>query len=312
MKRVYQRIEAGALKTFKSNELWAIKAWTYENILTDAVSKEACLADDKLLDELVSPIEEWQVQQFDPLLNFRRKLEFSGRKERYITEVIRVAIMLVTKCGKKERYSEPELLEFLDYPKKRYWKKDPETKELLLTSSYVTKVQQLKNFLECLPEDEHGRRQKFPAQVPSFPDKFYQPAFTNDQIESLICAAILDEKPESVLRLAIATIYGCRVGELAQLSTEAINLDRNNPTIDIPTEKRGRRKPQPIPQELIPLFGIPLKPRTTGKIQSDLRRISRKLWCHYHLGLVFMLSGGQLLLLFMPTLTLKNYQLGDL
>jgi hypothetical protein len=75
---------------------------------------------------------------------------------------------------------------------------------------------------------------------------------------------------------AIATIYGCRVGELAQMSNEHINLDSNSPTIDIPTEKKGRRVPQPIPKGLVLLFSIPLKPKKSYLIQKDLKRICRK------------------------------------
>ncbi len=276
MDRVFSRIEHEALKQYKSNEFWAVKAWCYEHILKDATAKEVAAADDTLLDELMQPMQEWQRGEFDPLLNFRRKLQFSGRKEVYINEVLRVAVMLVSKYGKKKRYTEIELLEFLDYLKKRYWKFDEKGNQTVLTSSYVTKVQQLKTFLDSLPEDERGGRQKLPMVLPSFPDKFHQPSFTNEEIEALCLAAVLDEKPESVLRLAIATIYGCRVGELAKLTSDSINLDHDSPTIDIPTEKKGRRAPQPIPTELIPLFSVPLKLRKSYLIQRDLRRICRK------------------------------------
>lgn len=54
--RIYRHIEAEAIKRFRSNELWAIRAWTYENILRDSTAKEAALLDSSLLDELVSPI----------------------------------------------------------------------------------------------------------------------------------------------------------------------------------------------------------------------------------------------------------------
>ena len=44
LQRIYAHIEKKALERFKSNQLWAIKSWTYENILNEAV-KEA-LAED--------------------------------------------------------------------------------------------------------------------------------------------------------------------------------------------------------------------------------------------------------------------------
>jgi integrase len=277
MQKVYAHIEREALKVYKSNEPWALKSWAYSHILQDEVAKQAAATDDTLLDELIAPVKDWQAERFDPLLNFRRKLELSGKKDGYIRECMRVAVWLVTKYGKKQRYSEAELLEFLDWLDKRYEKRDPETGKKIPSSSYVTKVHQLKIFLDSLPEDEHGRRQRLPIDsLPSYPDKYNQPAFTNEEIESLIYAAVMDEKPESVLRLAIATIYGCRVGELAKISSENINLNHDNPTIDIPTEKKGRRVPQPIPKELIPLFSIPLKPKKAYRIQRDLKRICRK------------------------------------
>jgi len=48
------------LKTVKSKELRAIRTWTYENILINAVVKEAAATDKTLSDELVSPIGNWQ------------------------------------------------------------------------------------------------------------------------------------------------------------------------------------------------------------------------------------------------------------
>jgi len=276
MERIFQRIEKGALEVFRSNEGWALKSWAYSHILQDEI-RSATVYDDTLLQGLVSPIEEWQKEHFDPLLNFKRKLTLSGKKDGYIRECMRVAVWLVTKYGKKQRYSEGELLEFLDWLDKKYEKKDPDTGKKILSSSYATKVHQLKTFLDSLPEDERGHRQRLPIDtLPSYPDKYNQPAFTNEEIESLIYAAVMDEKPETVLRLAIATIYGCRVGELAKLSSESINLNHNDPTIDIPTEKKGRRVPQPIPKELVPLFSIPLEPEKGYRIQRDLKRICRK------------------------------------
>lgn len=218
------------------------------------------------MDELVSPIADWQKTEFDPIANFKRKLELSERKAGYIKECVRVATRLVSKYGKKQSYSEVELLEFLSEEHKRY-----------KTSSYVTRVRQLKAFLDSLPEDDKGRRPKLPInKIPAYPDEFDSPAFTPGEIDKLIYWAVLKVRPDIVLRLAIATIYGTRVGELASLSTQHINLDHQNPTIMIPTEKKGRRVPQPIPTELVPLFSIPLKPTKSYLIQRHLKRLCRK------------------------------------
>jgi len=59
LNRIYRHIEGEAIRRFKSNALWAIKAWTYENILQDSTAREAANTDETLLDELVSPIADW-------------------------------------------------------------------------------------------------------------------------------------------------------------------------------------------------------------------------------------------------------------
>ena len=270
--RIYKHIEAEAIKRFKSNALWAIKAWTYENILRDAAAKAAACTDETLLDELVSPIADWQHGEFDPIRNFRRTLELSERTPGYIKECMRVAHKLVGKYGKKRTYSQEELMEFIDEEHKRY-----------RTSTYVTRVRQLKSFLESLPEDEHGRRAKLPMRrIPSYPpiEEFDRPTFTGQEIDKLIYWCVLEAKPDIALRLCIASTYGTRVGELAMLSSKHINLDHDNdydnPTIMIPTEKKGRRVPQPIPTELVPLFSVPLSPMTGQRIQRQLKWLCKK------------------------------------
>lgn len=266
LNRLYKHIEAEAIKRFKSNELWAIKAWTYENILEDSAAKQAAITDENLLNELVSPVTDWQKGEFDPIANFRRKLELGERSTGYIKECMRVVTKLVSKFGKKRSYSEAELLEFIDEEHKRYKR-----------STYVTRVRQLKSFLDSLPEDDHGRRPQLPIKkIPPYPDEFAQPSFTPEEIDKLIYTAVLEARPDIVLRLCIATIYGTRVGELGGLTTKHINLDHEASTILIPTEKKGRRVPQPIPTELIPLFAIPLKPMASYLIQHHLRRLCKK------------------------------------
>jgi len=266
LNRIYKHIESEAIKRFKSNALWAIKAWTYENILQDATAREAAITDETLLDELVSPIRDWQKGEFDPILNFRRTLELSERTRGTVKEYMRLAHKLVGKYGKKRTYSQEELLEFLHDEHTRYSQ-----------GTYITRVRILKSFLDSLPEDEKGRRPKLPIKkIPPYPKELNQPYFTPEEIERLIYWAVLEAKPDIALRLAIATIYGTRVGELASLSTKNINLDHENSTIKIETEKKGMRVPQPIPTELIPLFSIPLQPMKNQTIQAQLKRLCRK------------------------------------
>ena len=277
LKQVYRHIEAQALRQFKSNELWAIRAWTYENILQDSVAKAAATADDALLDQLISPIAEWQKTEFDPLEDFRRRLLFSGRKDAYVRECLRPAAWFVGKYGKKQRYTQTEILEFLDYLDKRYTRDGTPGRQ---RSTYVTRLTEFRRFLTCLPEDEAtGRKQGIPFSVPSYPLECHAPAFTSEEIEQLIYAAVMDEKPEIVLRLCVASIYGTRLGELANLSSHHIDLERD--TIAIPTEKKGERKPQPLPEDLLTLFHIPLEPRKAESLLRDLKRICRKAKVHW-------------------------------
>jgi integrase len=279
--KVYEHIERQALQIYKSNELWALKSYAYSHILDDA-TRQAAIDDDTLLPDLVSGLAEWQKTEFDPILNLKRKLLFSGRKDEYYQSCAVVARWFVTKYGKKKRYKEEEILEFLDWLDKHYEKPDKHGRE---TSSYVTRVTQLKRFLECLPEDEQtGKKQIVPFEVPQYPQEFDEPSFTHEEIDKLTYSAVMSEKPDVVLRLAIATIYGCRLGEVADLSSDNINLNHDYPTIMIPTKKKGKRKPQPIPTELLPLFSIPLTSKNNYKILRDLRRVCRKAGVKYLRG----------------------------
>jgi len=266
LKRIYKHIETEAIKRFKSNELWAIKAWTYDNILQESMAKEAAVTDETLLDELVSPFGDWQKGEFDPIRHFRTTLELSERTAGYIRECMRVAHKLVGKYGKKRYYTREELLTFLADEHQRYCQ-----------STYATRVRQLKCFLDSLPEDDKGRRPQLPIKrMPAYPKEFAQPCFTPEEVDRLIYWAVLEASPDFVLRLCVASIYGARVGELASLSSQHINLDRENPSILIPTEKKGRRVPQPIPTELSPLFSIPLEPMRGQRLQEQLKRLCKK------------------------------------
>ncbi len=266
LNRIYKHIETEAIKRFKSNELWAVKAWVYENILQESIAKEAAMTDETLLDELVSPLADWQRGDFDPIRNFKTTLQLSERTEGYIKECLRVVHKLVGRYGKKRSYTREELVDFLNDEHQRYCQ-----------STYATRVRQLKCFLDTLPEDDRGRRPQLPIKrMPPYPKEFAQPCFTAEEIERLIYRAVHEASPDFVLRLCVASIYGTRVGELASLSSQHINLDHGNCSILIPTEKKGRRVPQPIPTELSPLFSIPLQPMRGQRLQEQLKRLCRK------------------------------------
>lgn len=277
MQRVFEKIEKEALSTFHSNEPWALRNWALANILKDEIANEAT---DSIAGGLMEPVMEWQKESFDPVRNFRQRLQFSGKKDGYVRECMRAANWFVSIYGRKQRYTQAEILEFLDWLDKRYDKRDEEghiIKHGRETSTYVTKVTQLKRFLESLPEDEAtGRKQIIPFQLPTFPEDFFQPSFTPEQIDSIIYTAIMEEKPQLVLRIALATIYGCRCGEIANMSSEQINLDPKQPTVDIPTEKKGRRIPQPIPKELAPLFAVPLTTCSRQEVIRQIKRVCKK------------------------------------
>jgi len=271
------------LDIFKSNEPWALKSYAYSHILGDA-GRQAVLEDESLLSDLVSEMEANQKTEFDPILNLKRTLRFSGRKDDYIRGCATVSAWFVAKYGKKQRYTRGEILEFLDYLDKRYTKGGKPGRE---TSTYVTKVTQFKTFLQSLPEDETtGRKQVIPYKPPAFPTEFHQPAFSPEEIDRIIYAAVMDEKPDVVLRLAAATIYGCRLGEVAGLSSKHMNLVPDKPTIAIPTAKKGERKHQPIPIELLPLFRLPPKIKSRQQMLKDLKRVCRKA------GVTYPLRGG--------------------
>ena len=250
MKRVYTRIEQQALEVYGSNEPWALKAWAYSNILKDVIADEN---NDGMVSQLIQPIEEWQDTQFDPLLNFKRKLEGGEYSINTIRGYMKIAGEFCAKYSKKQRYGEPEILDYIDHLKKKYSK-----------NSFATCIHQLKAFLDSLPVDKYGLKQLFPLKrMPKHTSEFYEPTFTVEELEALGAAALLDEKPHIILRLLIAQLYAPRLGELETLSSKDINLDKDNPTITFMVQKRRTAKGvpvmQPIPKSLLPYFAIKLE-----------------------------------------------------
>lgn len=118
------------------------------------------------------PVEDWQndPDNFDPIQYFRLKLETSRKRPEYIKSVIVTARWFVRDYGRKRRYSESDILHFLRILADHYTKEDEKGKVIVKgidTATYVTRLNQLKRFLDSLPEDEvTGRRQTIPFELP--------------------------------------------------------------------------------------------------------------------------------------------------
>jgi|GEM_PF-3676961 len=274
MKRVYAHIETEALRLYKSNEPWAIREYVVENILKEPIASEDNV---RVASELSEPVEKWQQESFDPLSQMRLKLEVSGRKRGYIREVMRVAKWFVADAGRKSRYGEGEILQFVRKLATRYDKRDDRGNIITEgrdTSTFCTKIANFKRFLDLLPVDEvTGRKQTIPFQLPSPPEEYNRPVLSTEDIELLIYKALTVRSPVRALRLALSTIYGCRVGEIANMDSSNINLEEM--TVAIPTEKKGQRKPQPIPETLRPLFSVPLKKCAAISVNDGLKSLCR-------------------------------------
>ena len=76
----------------------------------------------------------------------------------------------------------------------------------------------------------------------------------------------------------ISSVYGVRLGELAKLESKHIDIEKR--TITFYVEKRryvgGKPITQPIPEELLPYFMVPIWKRSPREICDDLKRIARK------------------------------------
>ncbi len=153
-------------------------------------------------------------------------------------------------------YSDDEIMDFLY----------DEQKNLCL-NTYCTRVAALKTFITSV---ERGRL--FPIDVPTYKGETYSPSLSKDQVDALILAGCVFLEGVDLLRLATMTIYGARIGEVAALSHQHINLP--NRTITIPVTKKERARPQPIPEFLMQVFSVPIKSCGKAKVRNDLKR-----WC---------------------------------
>jgi len=267
MKKVYEKIEAEALAVFKSNEVWALKAWAYSTILKDTIASEANQA---MVEELMSPVVEWQNQQpFDSIGYFRELLEAERKSDRTKECYILSAARFVGMIGRKRHYTNDDIMTYLKWASKHYQNQD----------SYYQECRRLLQFLRRLPGAD--RQRQLPMRMPKMPSEFYQPTFTNEDVEILAWSTVLDNIPYNmVVRLAVASIYGARRSELTQLSSEDISLDGGKGSIFIRTKKGGQRKPQPIPQSLFPLFCVPVTPMHGHTIQRQLKKICKDAGVH--------------------------------
>jgi hypothetical protein len=218
---------------------------------------------------------EWQMRDFDPISHYRDILDMEGLSPRTKETYLSTACRVVSKLGRKANYTDDEIIEYLKWARKHY---PPDT------SSYQHECMRVRRFLRSLPG---CRDVELPMKMPKPPTSYYQPTVSDDDIDILIWACAKSKVPaEVVVRLAVATIYGGRLGELVPLSSADITIDGNNGSIFLHTLKGGQCKPQPIPDNLVPLFDVPLAPMQREKLIHAFKRLCKQA------GVVLPRKGG--------------------
>ena len=271
MQAVFARIEQQALQIYKSNEIWALRKWCLEHLLTDQIVDEATV---QIADGIVAPVLDWQKDQiFNPIQFYRHRLTYTLRRSEGTVRVyMQTAAKFVAMVGRKKSYSDDEVMQYLDWAGGHFPSK----------SSYVCECQRLLQFLRNLPGAD--RKRELPIPMPKMPDKFNQPMFSDDDIETIAWASvILKLRPNMVVRLVIGSIYGGRKSELAELSSGDFYLDGEKSYIYIATKKGGDKRKQPIPPSLVPLFSVPIEPINPVTLHVRLRNIVEKIgveWKH--------------------------------
>lgn len=272
MRKVYAHIEKQALEAYHSNEPWALRRWALANILKEEVVNETTV---EVADGLLDPLIDWQREQpFDPIAHFNHRLTHTLRRSPHTVRIYLItATRFVGKFGRKRHYSDEEVLEYLDWSSEHFQKQ----------SSYVHDCHHLVQFLRNLPGAD--RERKLPIDMPQMPDEFNQPMWSDDEVCTIAMTCVLDNiNPNMVVRIAVATIFGGRRGELSQLSSDNFHLDGADSYIYIPTLKRGTKKKQPIPESLIPIFSVPVSPITPPTLHNRLKRIVEKAGVPWHYG----------------------------
>lgn len=269
--KVYAHIERKALEVFNSKEPWALKAWAYSNILKEAVIEERnqllkqriiADADQPMVQELISPIIDWQQSQpFDPIAHFEKRIKRKSKKTK-LTYMHTIA-KFVAKEGRKRYYTDEDVEDFQAWAMEHYPNKN----------SYYQVCKRLLLFLRSLGDKER----ELPLEMPKPPKKkeMCRPIASLEEIETLIYACVLDNiRPSMVTRLVAATVYGRRREELTVFS---VNLDGKDSSILFHTVKGSEESPHPLPQSLVPLFNTPPIERLSGdSLQRRLQTICRK------------------------------------
>jgi hypothetical protein len=261
LKRVYEHIERQALEVYKSNEPWALKAWAYSNLLKDTIADEA---NQQMVEELISPIMDWQDQGFDPIAHFQKRLTRKSQRTR--EAYMQTAARFVAREGRKKYYTDEDVEDYQAYAMQRYPNQN----------SYYQECRRLLIFLQKLPGGVKWKDKELPLENPEQPAKksMYRPAASLEEIEQLVWACVLDPIPSyMVMRLLCATVYGRRRGELVDFD---IHLNGENSTVKFVTLKRGEESPHPIPQSLVPIFDAPNRSVGGVSLQRKLAKVCRK------------------------------------
>ena len=262
VEEVFAHIEQQALQLYKSNEIPALRRWCIEHILTNQIVNEATV---QIADGLVTPVLEWQKDQgFDPIQFYRRRLTSTLRRsEGTIRVYMATAAKFVAMLGRKKSYSDEDVLQYLDWAGEHFKRQG---------SSYVCECQRLLQFLRNLPGAD--RKRELPIPMPRMPETFNQPMFSDNEIESICWSCVFDKiKPNLVIRIIVASLYGGRKSELAELSSDDFELDGDKSSIYIATKKGGDKRKQPIPQSLVPLFSVAISPINPVSLHARLRKL---------------------------------------
>ena len=270
--KVYGKIEQQALAVYHSNEIWALKALAYSTILKDVAADEAT---QPMVEELMSPVLDWENKSYDPVARYREKLVADGKPPHSIQVLMIPVIKFVARKGRKRRYSDADVIEHIAYLREagyvhksvRNGKVTWEKRQYAAATIY-REVITLRDFLTFL----NGRDWVFPVRMPELPDneEQYTPTLSDEDVEKLIYSTIIDLPPANwIMRLAVSTLYGARVSELKDIETDG-------DTIRIHTRKKGERRRQPIPATLKPIFSVPIEPMKNWKLQYILRSMCKK------------------------------------
>lgn len=259
MRSVFRRIEEQALATYHSNEIWALRKWCLEHILTDQVVDEAAV---QIADALINPVLEWQEEQdFDPIKHFRQQLV---RKSEWTkSSYLLTATRFVGKMGRKRHYTDEDIMNYVSWLD-TYYKND---------NSYAQELVKLTQFMRKL---DGNKNRQMPFDVPKRPKKKqFVHSLSLDELETLAWSSVILNIPyKMVLRLIASTIYGRRVQELTNFD---VNINGSSGTILFPVKKGGEEVPHPIPESLIPLFRVPVQPISREGLQKWLRQICTKI-----------------------------------